>query len=58
LAQVNALRRTVHAYDAAHPGQIHTIASGSECKIPLADRQPDGGAARLGLQRKSSADEK
>lgn len=45
LAMVNALRRQVHAYDAAHPGQIHTIASGSECKILLADleseRHPD-----------------
>ena len=41
LAQVNALRRIVHAYDAAHPGQVHTIASGSECKILLADRQSE-----------------
>ena len=41
LAQVNALRRIVHAYDAAHPGQVHTIASGSECKVLLADRQSE-----------------
>jgi Uma2 family endonuclease len=45
LAQVNALKRQVHAYDLAHPGRIHTIASGSECKILLAglesERHPD-----------------
>ena len=41
LAQVTALRRIIHAYDAAHPGQIHTIASGSECKVLLADRQSE-----------------
>ncbi len=36
LAQVNALKRQIHAYDLAHPDRIHTIASGSECKILLA----------------------
>lgn len=45
LAQVMALRRQLHAYDASSPGQIHTIAAGSECKILLADleseRHPD-----------------
>jgi Uma2 family endonuclease len=45
LAQVMALRRQFGAYDLANPGQIHTIAAGSECKILLADleseRHPD-----------------
>jgi Uma2 family endonuclease len=45
LAQVVALRRQIHAYDQAHPGRIHTIASGSECKILIAglesERHPD-----------------
>jgi Uma2 family endonuclease len=45
LAQVSALKRQIHAYDLAHPGRIHTIASGSECKILLAglesERHPD-----------------
>jgi hypothetical protein len=41
LAQINALRRLFHAYDAAHPGAIHTIASGSECKLLLADRESE-----------------
>lgn len=45
LAQINALRRQIHAYDAAHAGVIHTIASGSECKILIAgaesERRPD-----------------
>ncbi len=45
LAQVNALRRQIHAYDAANPRQIHTIASGGECKIVVAglesERHPD-----------------
>jgi Uma2 family endonuclease len=45
LAQVNALRRQVHAYDAAHPGQVHTIAGGSDCKVLVAglesERHPD-----------------
>lgn len=45
LAQINALRRQIHAYDAAHPSVIHTIASGSECKILIAgaesERHPD-----------------
>jgi Uma2 family endonuclease len=45
LAQVNANRRQWHAYDAAKPGRIHTIASGGECKILIAgldsERHPD-----------------
>jgi Uma2 family endonuclease len=45
LAQINALRRQIHAYDATHAGVIHTIASGSECKILIAgaesERHPD-----------------
>src|SRR5205823_5333416 len=36
-----ALRRLLHAYDAAHPGTIHTFASGSECKLLLADRESE-----------------
>lgn len=42
LAQVNALRRILTAYDLAHPGRIHTIASGSECKLLLWDLQSEG----------------
>ena len=45
LAQVLAIRRQVHAYDAANPGRIHTIASGSECKLLISglesERHPD-----------------
>ena len=45
LAQVNALRRLLTAYDLANPGRIHTIAGGAECKIlvpPLdSERHPD-----------------
>lgn len=45
LAQMNALKRQIHAYDAAHPGRIDTIATGSECKILLveskSERHPD-----------------
>jgi hypothetical protein len=41
VAQVNALRRLFHAYDAAHLSAIHTIASGSECKLLLADRESE-----------------
>lgn len=45
LAQVNAIRRQVHSYDIVYPGRIHTIASGSECKLLLAgwesERHPD-----------------
>ena len=44
-AQVNATRRQFAAYDLSHPGEIYGIASGSECKILLADfeseRHPD-----------------
>jgi len=45
LAQVNALRRQIHAYDATHSGVIHTIAGSSECKVLVAgfesERHPD-----------------
>lgn len=45
LAQVNALRRLIHQYDAAHPDFIHTIANGSDCKLLLenleSERHPD-----------------
>ena len=45
LAVVNRLRRQISAYDLQHPGQIWAIASGSECKLPLAEhdseRHPD-----------------
>ena len=44
-AQVNAIRRQLSMYDAANPGQIYGIATGSECKILLTDlnseRHPD-----------------
>ena len=45
LMQLNAIRRQLHAYDLQHPGRIHSIASGSDCKILIADleseRHPD-----------------
>jgi Uma2 family endonuclease len=45
LAQVNAVRRQLAAYDLAHEGQIHTVAGGGECKVLLAgtesERHPD-----------------
>jgi Uma2 family endonuclease len=45
LAMVTAIKRQVNAYDLAHEGTIHTIATGSECKILLAsmesERHPD-----------------
>jgi Uma2 family endonuclease len=45
LAQVNAIRRQLAAYDLSHEGQIHAIAGGGECKILLAgsesERHPD-----------------
>jgi len=45
LMQINALRRQLHGYDLQHPGKIHSIAGGSDCKILLADldseRHPD-----------------
>ena len=45
LAQVLAIRRQLHAYDAANPGRIHSIASGSECKLLISglesERHPD-----------------
>jgi Uma2 family endonuclease len=45
LAQVQALRRMLSAYDLANPGRIHTLAGGSECKLLLWDlkseRHPD-----------------
>ena len=41
LAQVNALRRILAAYDLANTGRIHTIASGSDCKLLLWDLQSE-----------------
>lgn len=45
LALVMALRRQLSAFDTQQPGVIHTYASGSECKIVLAEleseRHPD-----------------
>jgi Uma2 family endonuclease len=45
LAQINAVRRQLAGYDLAHPGRIHRIAAGSECKILVAstdsERHPD-----------------
>jgi len=45
LVQINAIRRQIHAYDAANPSRIDTIASGSECKLLIGDleseRHPD-----------------
>jgi Uma2 family endonuclease len=41
MVQVFAIRCQFHEYHAAHPGRIDTIASGSECKILLADLQSE-----------------
>jgi hypothetical protein len=41
LAQITALKRQVHGYDAAHRGKIHTIATGSECKILIASLESE-----------------
>ena len=45
LVQMNAVKRQIHAYDGTCPGQIDSIATGSECKIRLAEskseRHPD-----------------
>src|SRR5947209_3259843 len=45
LDQIPALKRQVHGYDATHRGRIHTIATGSECKILIetleSERHPD-----------------
>lgn len=45
LAIVNKLRRQLAAYDLQHPERIWAIASGGECKLPLAEhdseRHPD-----------------
>src|ERR1700730_11349987 len=45
LAQITSIRRQVGAYDLAHPGRIHTVAAGSECKILVpgfeSERHPD-----------------
>ncbi len=42
---INALRRLITAYDIQHPGRIWGIASGGECKLPVAEydseRHPD-----------------
>src|SRR5581483_5985441 len=41
LMQLNALRRQLHAHDLQLPGQIHTIGSGSECKILIANLESE-----------------
>lgn len=45
LALVSAARRQFAAYDLAHPGRIHGLAGGSDCKILIAEldseRHPD-----------------
>jgi Uma2 family endonuclease len=45
LAQLNAIRRQLAAYDLANPNVIHTIAGGAECKMLLgeeeSERHPD-----------------
>ena len=45
LAVGNALRRQIYAYDTLHPGVIHSIAGGTDCKISItgleSDRHPD-----------------
>jgi Uma2 family endonuclease len=45
LAQLNAIRRQLSAYDLANPGVIHAVAGGSDCKILLgeeeSERHPD-----------------
>ncbi len=45
LFQLDAARKQLYAYWAAHPKQIHTIASGGECKVLLSveesERHPD-----------------
>jgi Uma2 family endonuclease len=55
LAQVNAIRLQFAAYMMAYPGRIYVLASGSECKILMADleseRHPD-----LALYKTSHAD--
>jgi hypothetical protein len=45
LFQVEAMRRQLYSYDAAHPGTIYFVASGNECKLLVWDleseRHPD-----------------
>ena len=41
LAQVLASKRQFFRYDDAHPGRIHTIAGGNECRLLLADLQSE-----------------
>ena len=45
LAQLTAIHRQLSAYDLANPGRIHSIATGSECKILVpcfdSERHPD-----------------
>jgi Uma2 family endonuclease len=45
LAQVHAARRQFYAYEGLHPGRIHSIAAGGECKFLVAavasERHPD-----------------
>jgi Uma2 family endonuclease len=44
-ALIHAIRRQLHAYDAANPGRIQTLASGGECKLLIpefkSERHPD-----------------
>lgn len=44
-AQFNALRRQLSAYDLAHPGRIHGMGGGGECKLLIrsheSERHPD-----------------
>src|SRR5438477_9088612 len=45
LAQLNAIRRQLAAYDLAHPNVVHAIAGGGECKLLVreeeSERHPD-----------------
>ncbi len=44
-AQYNALRRQLSAYDLTHPGRIHSMGGGGECKLLISrhesERHPD-----------------
>ena len=41
LAQLDAIRDQLVAYKVTHPGQVHRIAGGAECKILLEDRETE-----------------
>jgi hypothetical protein len=41
LAQVEAIRLQLYTYRLSHPGRIHALASGSECKVLLTDLQSE-----------------